>query len=158
MEDTATSSDSMGFNGLVAFATFVHMGHVILFTDYFIILCIIGSFNDLATNTANLLNFLKVLLTDWFIFVEKVGSFQGLITDMTLHTVRMIESIIIDHTVPNNLLFTNTALLLTSLVTFGTVGVVVFGEEFTIKFLLTACAAETLFMKHLPKSSAAIIG
>lgn len=72
MENTAASSDTMGFNSLVAFATFVHMGHVILFTDNFIILCIVGSFNDLATNTAILLYVLEVLLTDWFIFVEKV--------------------------------------------------------------------------------------
>jgi len=147
----------MAFYRLLAFGTFVHIVHVTNFTNDVIILCIVGSCNNLPTNTTILLNVLEILLAYWFIFVEKVRTFKGLITDMTLHTVWMIESIIIYHTISNNLMFTNTALLLPCLVTFGTVGIVIFGVEFTIKFLLTPGAAKTLFMEHLPKSSAAII-
>lgn len=51
---------------------------------------------------------------------------------MALHTPWVVVGVVVHYAVPNNLFLTNTALLLIGLVTFSTVGIVIFRKELPI--------------------------
>jgi len=93
---------------------------------------VVGPLYHNAAHTAGALGLLEVLLTDRFVLEEEVGVPQGLITDMTLHTGRVVERLVVHHTVPHYLLLADGALLLGVLETFSTVSIVIFRVEFAI--------------------------
>jgi len=51
---------------------------------------------------------------------------------MALHTPWVVVRVVVHHTVPHNLFLAHTALLLVGLVTFSTVGIVIFRKELPI--------------------------
>jgi len=75
---------------------------------------------------------------------------------MTLHASRMIVSIIVDDTVSNNLLFTNTTLLLSGLKTLGTISMFFLGKEFSVQPLLAPMTSKAFLVINLSKSGAPI--
>ena len=107
-----------------------HVGHVVLMAVDLVVELVVGSLYHIAAHTATALGLLEVLLADWFVLKEQVGVSQGLLADIALkrqsgelglrlelrltylHTARVIEGLVVDHTVPDYLLFTDTALLL----------------------------------------------
>jgi len=93
---------------------------------------VVGPLYHNAAHAAGALGLLEVLLTDRFVLEEEVGVPQGLITDMTLHTGRVVERLVVHHTVPDYLLLADGALLLGVLETFSTVSIVIFRVEFAI--------------------------
>jgi len=93
---------------------------------------VVGPLYHNAAHAAGALGLLEVLLTDRFVLEEEVGVPQGLITDMTLHTGRVVERLVVHHTVPHYLLLADGALLLGVLETFSTVSIVIFRVEFAI--------------------------
>lgn len=111
----------------------------------------------MITNTALLLHFLEVFFTDWFVLEEEVLPSEWIITDVALHTFRMIECVIVHHAVSHDLEFTNTTLFLSFLIALGTICLFILGKEFPIQFFLAICAAEALFMEDLSKCRASII-
>jgi hypothetical protein len=98
-----------------------------------------------------LLGLLEIPLTDWFVLEEMVRMPQRFIAHVTLHTIWMIISVIVDNAVSNNLLTTHTALFLTSLEALCTVCLVVLRVEFPIKLLSASMATETFLVKDLSK-------
>jgi len=106
--------------------------HVVLLAVHLAIQLVIGAFYRVLAHKTHTLSQLKVSFTNWFVLKEQIGSSKRLITNMTLHASWMIISIIVDDTVSNNLLFTNTTLLLCGLKTLGTISIFILGEEFSI--------------------------
>lgn len=157
MKDAARNTDGVPINILVTFRALVHVTHVILLAEHLVIQLIIGAFYHLLAHAANLLGLLEIFFANWFVLKEEVGISQWLIADMTLHAAWMIIGIVVHHAVPHYLLFAHTALLLTSLVAFGTKSVFILREELPIEFFLTTVTAEAILVENLPKSSATII-
>jgi hypothetical protein len=105
-----------------------------------------------------LLGLLEIPLTDWFVLEEMVRMPQRFIAHVTLHTIWMIISVIVDNAVSNNLLTTHTALFLTSLEALCTVCLIILRVEFSIKLLSASVAAETFLVKDLSKCCAPLFG
>lgn len=105
-----------------------------------------------------LLGLLEIPLTDWFVLEEMVRMPQRFIAHVTLHTIWMIISVIVDNAVSNNLLTTHTALFLTSLEALCTVCLIILCVEFSIKLLSASVAAETFLVKNLSECCAALFG
>jgi len=76
---------------------------------------------------------------------------------MALHTPWMVVGFVVLYAVPNNLFLTYTALLLIGLVTFSTVGIVIFRKELPIQLLLTSMTSEALLVVNFTKCGAAIV-
>lgn len=72
MEDGPCYPDHFSFYFFTTFPTCVHVGHVVLLTEHLVIQLVVGSLNDLITDTANLLCLLKILFTNWFVLKEEV--------------------------------------------------------------------------------------
>lgn len=109
-----------------------HVGHVVIVAVDLVVELVVGSLYHIAAHTATALSFLEMLLADWFVLKEQVCVSQRLLTDIALHTARVVECLVVDDTVPDYLLFTDTALLLGVLETFSTVSIVIFRVEFAI--------------------------
>lgn len=139
-------------------STFLHVRHVVLFTEDLVSEGVVGASDHFLAHGAMLLGFLKVSFADWLVLKEVVRMPQRFIADVTLHTVWVIISVVVDDTVPDNLLTTDTALLLTSLETLGAVRLIILGVEFAIKLLSTAVATETFLVKDLSKCCATLFG
>ena len=105
-----------------------HVSHVVLMAVDLVVELVVGSLYHIAANTATALGLLEMLLADWFVLKEQVGVSQGLLANIALkrqsgelrlrlrptylHTAWVIEGLVVDDTVPDYLLFTDTALLL----------------------------------------------
>lgn len=109
-----------------------HVGHVVIMAVDLVVELVVGSLYHRAANTTTALGLLEMLLADWFVLKEQVCVSQGLLTDIALHTARVVEGLVVDYAVPDYLLFTDTALLLGVLETFSTVSIVIFRVEFAI--------------------------
>lgn len=109
-----------------------HVSHVVLMAVDLVVELVVGSLYHIAANTATALGLLEMLLADWFVLKEQVCVSQGLLANIALHTARVVEGLVVDDTVPDYLLFTDTALLLGVLETFSTVSIVIFRVEFPI--------------------------
>lgn len=100
---------------------------------------------------------LETLLTDWFVLKEQVRSPEFVIAVVTLHTLWVIVGVVVHHAVPHDLLLAHGARLLVGLVAIGAIGLLIFGEEFSIKFLLASVTPEAFFVEDLAKCGAAIL-
>lgn len=109
-----------------------HVGQVVGLAVDVVVELVVGPLYHNPAHAAGALGLLEVLLTDRFVLEEEVGVPQGLITDMTLHTGRVVERLVVHHTVPDYLLLADGALLLSVLETFSTVSIVIFRVEFAI--------------------------
>jgi len=109
-----------------------HVGQVVGLAVDVVVELVVGPLYHNPAHTTGALGLLEVLLTDRFVLEEEVGVPQGLITDMTLHTGRVVERLVVHHTVPHYLLLADGALLLGVLETFSTVSIVIFRVEFAI--------------------------
>lgn len=76
---------------------------------------------------------------------------------MALHTPWVVVGVVVHYAVPNNLLLTNTALLLIGLVTFSTVGIVIFRKELPIQLLLASMTSEAILVVNFTECRAAIV-
>lgn len=76
---------------------------------------------------------------------------------MALHTSWMVVGVVVHYTVPNNLFLTYTALLLIGLVTFSTVGIVIFRKELPIQLLLASMTSEAILVVNFTKCRATIV-
>lgn len=109
-----------------------HVSHVVLMAVDLVVELIVSSLYHIAAHTATALSLLEMFLADWFVLKEQVGVSQRLLANIALHTARMVEGLVVDDTVPDYFLFTDTALLLGVLETFSTVSIVIFRVEFAI--------------------------
>ena len=114
---------------------------------------IIKEFYDEQTTKS----YLETLLTDWFVLKEQVRSPEFVIAVVTLHTLWVIVGVIVHHAVPHDLLLAHGARLLVGLVAVGAIGLLIFREEFSIKFLLASVTPEAFFVEDLAKCGAAIL-
>jgi len=109
-----------------------HVSQVVLLTVDIVVELVVCSLYHNAADAASSLGLLEMLLTYRFVLEEQVGVPQRLITDMALHTGRVVESLVVHHTVPDYLLLADGALLLGVLETFSTVSIVIFRVEFPV--------------------------
>lgn len=158
MVDASSCSDGLTFNLRSTLATLLHVGHVILFTVDLVPEGVVGAGYHLLAHRTMLLGLLEISLTDGFVLEEVVRMPQRFIAYVTLHTIRMIISVIVDNAVANNLLTTHTALFLTSLEALCTVRLIVLCVEFSIKLLSASVAPETFLVKDLSKCCTALFG
>ena len=71
--------------------------------------------------------------------------------------MRVVVGVVVHHTVASDLGLAHTALLLPCLVAGAAESFLVLGEEFPVKFLLAAVAAETFLVENLAERGAAVI-
>lgn len=76
---------------------------------------------------------------------------------MALHTPWVVVGVVVHYAVPNNLFLANTALLLIGLVTFSTVGIVIFRKELPIQLLLASMTSEAILVVNFTERRAAIV-
>lgn len=119
---------------------------------------VVGALDSLPTLAAVLLGLLEILLADGFVLKEMVAAAELHIAHMALHAVRVVVGLVVDYTVPHDLLLAHTALLRIRLVTLGAVGVVVFCEEFSLQLLATVFTPEAFLVENFAQSSASIFG
>jgi len=156
--DTSSCSNCFAFYLSSTLATFLHVGHVILFAVDLVSEGVVGARDHFLTHGAVLLRLLEISFTDWFVLEEVVRMPQRFVAHVTLHTIRMIIGVIVDNAVAHNLLTTHTALFLTSLEALSTVCLIILGMEFSIKLLSASVATETFLVKDLSKSCTPLFG
>ena len=88
---------------------------------------------------------------------EQVRSPKFVVTVVALHAVGVVVGVAVHHAVPHDLLLAHGACLLVGLVAVCAISLLVFGEEFSIKFLLASLTSEAFFVEDLAKRSAAIL-
>lgn len=88
---------------------------------------------------------------------EQVRSPKFVIAVVTLHALRMVVGLVVHHAVPHDLLFAHGARLLVGLVAVCAIGLLIFGEELAIKFLLASVTPEAFLVEDLAKCGAAIL-
>jgi len=151
MVDASSGSHCFAFNLRSTLATFLHVGHVILFAVDLVSEGVVGACDHFLAHRTMLLGLLEISFADWFVLEEVVRMPQRLVADVTLHTIRMIVGVVVNNTVPNNLLATHTALFLTSLEALRAICLIILGVEFSIKLLSASVATETFLVKDLSK-------
>lgn len=101
--------------------------------------------------------YLETFFTDWFVLKEQVRSPKLVIAVVALHALGVVVGVVVHHAVPHDLLLAHGARLLVRLVAVGAIGLLIFGEEFSIKFLLASVTPEAFFVEDLAKRGAAIL-
>ena len=76
---------------------------------------------------------------------------------VALHALGVVVGVVVHHAVPHDLLLAHGTRLLVGLVAVGAIGLLIFGEEFSIKFLLASVTPEAFFVEDLAKRGAAIL-
>jgi len=158
MVDTSSCPDCFAFYLRSTLATFLHVGHVILFTVDLVSEGVVGARDHFLAHRTMLLGLLEISFADWFVLEEVVRMPQRLVAHVALHTIWMIVSVIVDNAVADYLLATHTALFLTSLEALCTVCLIILGVELSIKLLSASVATETFLVKDLSKSCTPLFG
>lgn len=157
MEDCSCDPNGVALDVPSAFCAAVAMTQVVFLAVHLIVKLVVGSFDLLLADAADLASVLEVLLADRFVLEEEVGVPERLVAHMALHAARVVVGVVIHHAVSHNFLFANTALLLISLVAFGAKRLVILGKELPVQFFLASMTSETLLVVNLSKCCAAII-